>query len=183
MNEGQLIQQVLSGDASAFSYFVDEYQHMGITIAYRVVGNMQDAEDVVQESFIKVFRNLHSFRKDSRFSSWFYRIVYNTAISTTKLKIWHDEMPVESLEMASTSEFDTEAKMCEIENSETVEYVLSKMSKGDALLLTLFYLEDNSIKEIASIMGLNIPNVKVRLHRARLLFKHLWTKNFDVPTF
>lgn len=183
MNEGQLIQQVLSGDASAFSYFVDKYQHMGITIAYRVVGNMQDAEDVVQESFIKVFRNLHSFRKDSRFSSWFYRILYNTAVSSVRVNIWIDDNSAELLELSSSPDFDAELQLAAMESVEFIEFVLSKMSKGDALLLTLFYLEDNSIKEIASIMGLNIPNVKVRLHRARLLFKHLWTKNFDVPTF
>lgn len=183
MNETQLIQQVISGNASAFNYFVDKYQHMAITIAFRIVGNMQDAEDIVQESYIKAFRNIHSFRRDSRFSSWFYRIVYNSAISTTKLKIWHDEMSVESLEVLSTSDFDTEANMYEVENSETVEYVLTKMSKGDALMLTLFYLEDNSIKDIAIITGLNIPNVKVKLHRARSLFKQLWLKHYDVPTF
>lgn len=183
MNETHLIQQVLSGNASAFSYFVDKYQHMGITIAYRVVVNMQDAEDVVQESFIKAFRNLHSFRKDSRFSSWFYRIVYNTALSSVRGSIWIDDNSDEVLELSSTSDFDIEYQLEEMENSEFIESVLLKMPKGDALLLTLFYIEDNSIKEIALITGLNIPNVKVRLHRSRILFKQLWIKNYEVPTF
>lgn len=183
MNETHLIQQVLSGNASAFGYFVDKYQHMGITIAYRVVINMQDAEDIVQESFIKAFRNLHSFRKDSRFSSWFYRIVYNTALSSVRGNIWIDDNSDEVLELSSRSDFDIEYQLEEMENVEFIESVLLKMPKGDALLLTLFYIEDNSIKEIALITGLNIPNVKVRLHRARILFKQLWIKNYEVPTF
>ena len=68
MNENQRVQQVLSGNASAFGYFVETYQDMAITIAYRICGNMQDAEDVVQESFVKAYRNLHTFRSESKFS-------------------------------------------------------------------------------------------------------------------
>ncbi|MCE5205346.1 MAG: sigma-70 family RNA polymerase sigma factor [Porphyromonadaceae bacterium] len=88
MNENQRVQQVLSGNTSAFAYFVEAYQDMAITIAYRICGNMQDAEDVVQESYVKAFRNLRSFRSDSKFSTWLYRIVYNTAISLTKTQMW-----------------------------------------------------------------------------------------------
>ena len=80
MNEKQRVQQVLSGNTSAFGYFVETYQDMAITIAYRICGNKQDAEDLVQDSFVKAYHNLHSFRHESKFSSWFYRIVYNTAL-------------------------------------------------------------------------------------------------------
>ena len=69
MNENQRVLQVLSGNTSAFAYFVETYQDMAITIAYRICGNMQDAEDVVQESYVKAYRNLHSFRSDSKFST------------------------------------------------------------------------------------------------------------------
>ena len=62
MNEKQRVQQVLSGNTSAFSYFVETYQDMALTIAYRICGNVQDEEDVVQESFVKAYRNLHVSR-------------------------------------------------------------------------------------------------------------------------
>ena len=65
MDEKQLIHKVLKGDTSAFGYFVDTYQDMAITIAYRVCGNRQDAEDIVQNAFVKAFHNLHTFRADS----------------------------------------------------------------------------------------------------------------------
>jgi len=76
MDEKLRIRKVLEGDTSAFGYFVETYQDMAMTIACRVCGNRQDAEDIVQDSFVKAFHNLHTFKADSKFSTWFYRIVY-----------------------------------------------------------------------------------------------------------
>ncbi len=174
MNEKQRVQQVLSGDTSAFGYFVETYQDMAITIAYRICGNRQDAEDVVQESFVKAYRNLHSFRSESKFSSWLYRIVYNTAVTYAKTKVWISDSDVELTQInIESSDFDTETQILAAERTEMVQNVLNRIPKGDALLLTLYYMEDNSIKDIAKITGLNETNVKVKLFRARKLFKEL----------
>ena len=176
MNELQRVQQVLSGNSSAFGYFVETYQHMAYTIAVRVCGNGQDAEDVVQESFVKAYRNLHTFRRDSRFSSWLYRIVYNTAVTHSRAKVWSDVTEVD--EVALPTQEGTQVEALETERSEMVERVLARMPKGDAVLMTLYYLEEHAVKEVAQIMGLNESNVKVRLHRARKLFKELWLQLF-----
>lgn len=173
MNEKQRVQQVLSGNTSAFSYFVETYQDMAMTIAYRICGNMQDAEDVVQESFVKAYRNLHSFRSESKFSSWFYRIVYNTAVTHTRSRMWVSDSDIPLSEVWETSDFDTDVQIESAERTEMVQQVLNKMPKGDALLLTLYYMEDNAVKDIAKITGLNEANVKVKLFRARKLFKEL----------
>ncbi len=178
MNEKQRVQQVLSGNTSAFSYFVETYQDMAITIAYRICGNMQDAEDAVQESFVKAYRNLHSFRADSKFSTWLYRIVYNTAVTASQSKMWLTDSTVELSEVQATSDFDTEKQIADAERTEMVQNVLNKMPKGEALLLTLYYLEDNAVKDIAKITGLNESNVKVKLSRARKLFKELLNSNY-----
>ncbi|MPN25680.1 hypothetical protein SDC9_173092 [bioreactor metagenome] len=151
---------------------------MAITIAYRICGNMQDAEDVVQESFVKAYRNLHSFRADSKFSTWLYRIVYNTAVTLTKSKMWTSfhETDMENAAHLSANPIDIN-----IENSEQKEMVgeiLQKMPKGDALLLTLYYMEDNPVKDIAKITGLNESNVKVKLFRARKLFKEMLVRHY-----
>lgn len=178
MNEKQRVQQVLSGNTSAFGYFVETYQDMAITIAYRICGNRQDAEDVVQESFVKAYRNLHSFRSESKFSSWLYRIVYNTAVTHTKTKVWVSDLELELTHINKESaDFDTETQIFAAEQTEMVQNVLDKMPKGDALLLTLYYMEDNSIKDIAKIVGLNETNVKVKLFRARKLFKEMFVKS------
>lgn len=180
MNENQRVQQVLSGNTSAFAYFVEAYQDMAITIAHRICGNMQDAEDVVQESFVKAFRNLHSFRSDSKFSTWLYRIVYNTAITHTKTQMWIGNKET-AVEVASQLADNTlEISIDEMERKEIVSDVMQRMPKGDALLLTLYYLEDNPVKEIAKITGLNEPNVKVKLFRARKLFKEMVISNYGI---
>ena len=173
MDEQLYVKQILSGNTSAFSYFVDTYQDMAITIAYRICGNRQDAEDVVQESFVKAYRNLHGFRADSKFSTWLYRIVYNTAVTLTKSKMWtgFNETDIENASHLSGNSEDINIE--DIEQKEIVGNILQKMPKGDALLLTLYYLEDNPVKEIAKITGLNETNVKVKMFRARKLFKEM----------
>ena len=178
MKEREYVEQVLSGNTSAFAYFVNSYQGMGITIAYRICENMQDAEDVVQESFVKAYKNLHTFRLESKFSTWFYRIVFNTAVTFTKAKIWVVDDEVEVVATNLSSNLDTTNKIELNEKEEVVSHVLSKMPKAYGLMMSLFYLEDHSIKEIAEITGLNNSNVKVMLHRARKMFKNLITKNY-----
>lgn len=181
MNENQRVQQVLSGNTSAFAYFVEAYQDMAITIAYRICGNMQDAEDVVQESYVKAFRNLRSFRSDSKFSTWLYRIVYNTAITLTKTQMWvGSREAVMADDLSNLADNTYELNMDEKERREIVGDVMQKMPAGDALLLTLYYLEDNPVKEIAKITGLNEPNVKVKLFRARKLFKEMVVSNYGI---
>ena len=178
MKERVYVEKVLSGNTSAFSYFVNNYQGMAINIAYRICENMQDAEDVVQESFVKAYKNLHTFRLESKFSTWFYRIVFNTAVTFTKAKMWVIDDEVETVTLDVSSDLDTNSQIEMNETSEIVAHLLSKMPKAYGLTLSLFYLEDNSVKEIAEITGLNIANVKVMLFRARKMFKELMTKSY-----
>ncbi len=179
MDETKLIQQILAGNTSAFGHFVDKYQHMAITIAYRIIGNMQDAEDVVQDCYIRAFRNLHTFRANSKFSSWLYRIVYNASISFSKARIWIEDSTVEIYELSS----EPMSELYKEETSQSINKIMDLMSKGDALILTLFYLEDYSVRDVALITGLNESNVKIKLFRARKSFKHIWMSFFgEVPT-
>lgn len=180
MNENQRVQQVLSGHTSAFAYFVETYQDMAINIALRICGNMQDAEDVVQESYVKAYRNLHAFRSESKFSTWLYRIVYNTAVTHSKTRLWTCYRETEIENAAGLADEGAEAGLAERDRKEVVAAVLERMPKGDALLLSLYYMEDHPVKEIATITGLNEPNVKVKLFRARKLFKELLTKSYSM---
>ena len=178
MKERVYVEKVLSGNTSAFAYFVNTYQEMAVNIAYRICENMQDAEDVVQESFVKAYKNLHTFRLESKFSTWLYRIVFNTAVTFTKAKMWVVDDEVETVALDVSSELDTTSQIELNETSEIVSHVLSKMPKAYGLTLTLFYLEDHSVKEVAEITGLNNSNVKVMLFRARKMFKELMEKTY-----
>lgn len=179
MKERQCVESVLSGNPSAFVYFVDLYQDMAVTLAYRVTKNMQDAEDIAQESFIKAFRNLHTFRKESKFSTWFYRIVLNTAIAHTNLKVWSIDMESDIImKNLPSSDFNV---IQEIEAKETqiiISKIIDKLPTSYGVMLTLFYLDNLSIKDINEITSLSISNIKVLLFRARNMFKDLLIKNY-----
>jgi len=171
MDEKLQIRKVLKGDTSAFGYFVEAYQDMAITIAYRVCGNKQDAEDIVQNAFVKAFHNLHTFRLDSKFSTWFYRIVYNTAITDTRGSAHNTEfVDYKVIDTDSYSDMDTMTQIEENERNAMINEALDKMPKDESVLLTLYYLEDNPVKDIALITNLTESNVKVKLHRARKRF-------------
>lgn len=177
MDEKLQIRKVLKGDTSAFGYFVDTYQDMGVTIAYRICGNRQDAEDIVQNAFVKAFHNLHSFRLSSKFSTWFYRIVYNTAITESRSSVYNTEfVDYKVIESDVYSDYDTLIKIEEQERRKIINEALSKMPKDEGVILTLYYLEENSVKDIALVTNLTETNVKVKLHRGRKRFAELLTQ-------
>ena len=175
MDEKQQIQKTLKGDTSAFGYFVDRYQDMALTIAYRVCKNMQDAEDIVQDSFMKAYHNLHAFKTDSKFSTWLYSIVYNTAKTAVSRQVQYvDYEQVDENEMYS--DFDTMRHIEETEMKALLDAALDKMPLDESVILSLYYLEENPAREIAKILGLTESNVKVKLHRARKRMHAIMTK-------
>ncbi len=160
---------VLEGDISKFSWFVDKYKGMAFSIAYRVVHNREDAEEVVQDSFLKAFRSLDKFKRGSKFSTWFYRIVVNTALTrvrTTKPKT----DPFDDNEGGDAIVERVEAAYRNLdlfEQKELINAALDELAMEDRLVLTLYYLNENTIEEIAEITGVARENLKMRLHRAR----------------
>ncbi|MGD0590507.1 MAG: RNA polymerase sigma factor [Bacteroidota bacterium] len=160
---------VLEGNTSKFSYFIEKYKGMAFSIAFRIVNNREDAEEIVQDAFLKAFRSLDKFRKDSKFSTWFYRIVVNSSLSRARNKrpelssIDEEDITdvvVESVESAYSSLDLSDQK-------KFVHLALEELSIENRLLLTLYYLNENSIDEITEITGIAQENVKMKLHRAR----------------
>lgn len=162
MDEKQRIQQIKRGDTAAFAYFVDTYKDMAISIAYRICHNQDEAEDIAQMAFVKAFKNLHTFKNSSKFSTWFYRIVYNTGISEIQKTVHKVEfIDYEQAGLDTEhSEYDALSIIAQKERIKTIQTALAKIPKMEAVALTLFYLEENSIKEVAQIMSLTPENVK-----------------------
>ncbi len=162
------IKRVKAGDYKAFAHIVSTCRPMVFTIIFRIVNNREDAEDIAQEVFIKVFKSLDSYREESEFSTWLYRIAYNTTLS---------EMRKRKIVFSSfTDNFSNLREEELIENLEDLEMeekilILEKALKllppEDALLITLFYMDHRPIEEIGRISGLSQANVKVKLHRIR----------------
>lgn len=168
MDEKQRINQILSGDTSAFGYFVDTYQEMAMAIAFRICQNKEEAEDIAQNAFVKAFKNLHTFKIKSKFSTWFYRIVYNTAQTQMRKSVYKTEFVASKHEELNEQTDDhAVAGIPSEEQEKLIDRAMAKIPNSEAVVLTLFYLEENSIKEVAEIMGLTTSNVKVKLHRGR----------------
>jgi RNA polymerase sigma factor (sigma-70 family) len=167
--ENQYIREILNGNPSRFSYFVSEYKHMAYTIAYRIVNNNEEAEEIVQDSFIRAYKSLNKFNQCSKFSTWFYRIVVNRALSVRSLvKKSVNEIDINTISEIQFVEID--AAYRNLTDEERVKFInsaLKKLPEEDSLLLTLFYLHENSIEEITQITGIKGDNVKMKLLRAR----------------
>lgn len=163
------IDRVLNGDHRAFAHLVEAYKHMAYTIARRLTGNEADAEDVAQESFVKAYRQLHTFEGKAKFSTWLYTIVYRTAV--TKMQEKRPDAFALADDVSENEAHDPSAapvdQLQARDEQRHVREAIQRLPKTDALLITLYYLEEHSVKEIQDITGLTAENIKVRLFRSR----------------
>ncbi len=167
-NDLYYIRQVLRGEVDAFAHIVRQYNRMVFTVVNRVVQRREEAEDITQEIFVKVFQTLDKFREESEFSTWLYRVAYNTAISELRrrknLRLAYEEnydnIPDENI-LDVVDDLSIEQQLVYLDD------ILDKMPSDDALLITMFYLNGHSVKEIGEIVGQSVGNIKVRLHRIR----------------
>ena len=163
------VERVLKGDTNAFSFLINKYKDMVYTLALRIVKNNEDAEEVAQDSFLKAYQKISSFKGDSKFSTWLYTIVYRDAITKVRKKKL-ETSDIYDYVMDNHSEDHEFPQMEALKNGEQKKYVrkaIDNLPEKDALIITLFYMDDNSIEEIEHITGLTESNVKVRLFRAR----------------
>jgi RNA polymerase sigma factor (sigma-70 family) len=163
------IDKVLNGDTGSFTILVNRHKNMVFTIVNRILKSREDAEEIAQDVFLKAYQSLQKFKREAKFSTWLYRIAYNTAISKTRKKrievLAINESVIENYTfdeiIEELEEFSLDDKRKYFENA------LKKIPEEDSLLLTMFYLEEQSIEEISEISGLSVSNVKVKLHRIR----------------
>lgn len=173
-----LIEDTLKGDLHAFEKIVMKYKSLVFTLVFRIVNNNEDAEEVSQDVFIKAYKNLESFNFKSKFATWLYRIAYNEAINKLKsekrfstfleIKENHHEIPD-----AETDKYEN------IEKSYYVDKAMQNLSESERFIVTLFYYEDLSIKEISNITDFSIANIKVKLLRARQKLYDLLKDKFE----
>jgi len=163
------IGQVVNGNNNAFATLVDKHKEMVFSIAVKILRNPQDAEEVAQDAFVKAFNALSSFKQEAKFSTWLYRIAYNTAISKSRKK--RHEFSAIDEEMIDNYTTDSVNKSVnELDREEQIAAVNSLMEKlpeEENLLLTLFYKNEKSVEEISEICGYSQSNVKVKLYRIR----------------
>jgi RNA polymerase sigma-70 factor (ECF subfamily) len=163
------IEQVLKGKTDAFSYIVNHHKDKAYNLAFRICGNAEDAEEIAQDSFLKAFRSLKGFKMKSSFSTWLYRIVYNTAISHVRARrkgiLSLEDFPADAIDFISNN-VDEEEAGNDYRNA-LVNFALQKISDEERGLVTLFYFQEMSVDEIAIVTNVTKSNIKVRLFRAR----------------
>ena len=175
MDEKNIIKKILSGEKGAFEQFVEDYQKLVAHIVFRIVPSVQDREDVCQEVFIKIYRNLSGFKYKSKLSTWIARIARNTALNhleKKKIPSYNDLTPEnEDIENVPDGIVNP---LTQTEMSDTAEIVraeLAEMPVKYREILTLYHLENMSYEEITEITDLPAGTVKSHLFRGRKFLK------------
>ena len=168
-NDIYYINLIIEGNTNAFNILVDRYKDLVYSLALKMVKNREEAEEVAQDTFIKVFKSLSKFKGDSKFSTWIYKVTYNTCLD--RLKKQKREQQVVSIDEFNTNQIKSiDNALDKMENEEREKAIhdcIQLLPADDAFLLTLFYFEEQSLEEIAKVIGLTANNVKVKLFRSR----------------
>lgn len=163
------IQQTLDGKTEYFSRLVDRYSRPIYLLILKIIRRKEEAEELTQDVFVKTFRVLNTFKGDCRFSTWLYRIAYNTAISATRKKK-QEVLYIEEQTINNVMDEQVDNALEDIEHQERLaqlERAIDLLPPDERGLISLFYLEEHSVEEVASITGLSPANVKVKLYRIR----------------
>ncbi len=162
--EYSLIDRIVAGEETLYATLVNKYKSYAYTIALKIVENRAEAEEVAQDGFIKAFHYLKKFNREAKFSTWLYRIVFNTAISYKR----KNKQQFESIEN-SIVEYSDRADQDLIKDDKRVflSQAMQKLSDADRIAVEFFYIKEFSLEETAEMLGQNINTLKVRIHRAR----------------
>ena len=160
-----IISEVVSGNTRAFAQLIDEYKQMVYSLCMKMVQNVEDAEEIAQDSFVKAYKGLGKFKGKSKFSTWLYQLTYFTAINhlrKKKLTVDDQYFDVEDqVDMQVTDQLEQEDK------KKLIAAGLKHLNAKERAVINLFYLEEMDTKEVAEITKMSVSNVKVSVHRAR----------------
>lgn len=168
--EFDIIRRIIEGETELFKFLVDNYKGKSLSIAYSIIKDYEEAQDVLQETFIKIYRNLYKFEFRSSFSTWLYRIVVNSSYTALKRSRNKKTSSFDKTTLDISSDLDSFDLLQENERKKVINKVLDSLKPNEALVLRLFYLGEQSINEISEITEISLSNVKVLLFRARAKF-------------
>ncbi|MCB2204018.1 sigma-70 family RNA polymerase sigma factor [bacterium] len=182
-SDNDIIDGILRGEEHGHAILLQRYRTRVYSLALRILRAPEEAEEAAQDAFIRAFRSLDRFERRSRFSTWLYRIAYNTALNrAAKLKRQPKTTETENDSFIDAT-LSVDARIEQKELKSLVEQAIERLRPEYAAILTLFYLEEQSYDEIADITGLPEGTVKNRLHRARAeLRKHVLRKYSYIET-
>jgi RNA polymerase sigma-70 factor (ECF subfamily) len=186
--EVQLVQLSRTGDRAAFKELVELYKDKLHRLAYRMLHDLHESEDIVQETFVRVYLNLNHYDEKQKFSTWIYRIGKNLCIDLLrKKKVDHSldagltgDLDKPFYEKLPSTDASPESRFLFNELQEQMRKVIDKLSDKYKQVVTLYYLHEMSLQEISDLLGMPVTTVKSRLHRGREQLRKRWGLMFTV---
>jgi RNA polymerase sigma-70 factor (ECF subfamily) len=169
-NDTEVVSACVQGAPEAFQELLARYRKKALALAYQMLGNSEDAEDVAQEAFVKVFQALRGFRGQAAFSTWLYRIVANLCLARIRAR-----RPCARLDEEAAAGAE-EVSSGQVAEALVTRQVLAKLNPGLRAVLLLREQGELSYQEIAAALGLPLGTVRSRLSKARLTFREIWTE-------
>jgi len=169
LNDLYYINLVKDGNTSAYAVLVDRYKDFVFNLSLKMLQQREEAEEAAQDTFIKIFKSLQTFKGESKFSTWLYKVTYNNCLDRLKKQKKNRLF----LELNEFTEREIKSIMSvlemieEVERKKMVQDCIASLDEEDRFLVTLYYFHENSLKEISQIMKINENNLKIKLHRAR----------------
>ncbi len=163
------IEKAVNGDSRSFGVLVERYQDYIFTLIYRILKVREEAEEVAQDTFLKAYDALSTFRGESKFSTWLYRIAYRKALDRLRQNSGTRTLEIiEELTGNSVENLESGLElMLQEERSEIIKNCILKLPEQEAAIITLYYFEEQSVKDIVKVTGLSEDNIKVKLYRSR----------------
>jgi RNA polymerase sigma-70 factor (ECF subfamily) len=173
--EARLARLALKGDQSAFAEIVDLYQDKLYHMANRMLNNRHEAEDVVQDTFLRVYKNLDRYDETMKFSTWIYRIATNLCIDRLRKRKpgfsldaeTSDHEGLDGYSMLPSDERTPESETLLSETRQLIRGAIDTLPAKYKSVMVLRYLEDLSLQEVGDILGMPVTTVKTRVHRGR----------------
>ena len=168
ISNSELVKKSQLGEKAAFEQLVIRHQELVFSLAYKLTGNREMANDVAQESFIRAWKAIEKFRGDSTFSTWIYRITVNTAWTLRKKAKKHNTLNIDDTyePIVIDEKKDPELVAINSDLSSVLVNALDKLPIEQRIIVELKNIEGRSHKEIADYLDISVTAAKVRLHRA-----------------
>ena len=168
ISNSELVKRSQLGEKAAFEQLVIRHQELVFSLAYKLTGNREMANDVAQESFIRAWKAIEKFRGDSTFSTWIYRITVNTAWTLRKKAKKHNTLNIDDTyePVVIDEKKDPELVAINSDLSSVLVSALDKLPLEQRIIVELKNIEGRSHKEIADFLDISVTAAKVRLHRA-----------------
>ncbi len=172
--DSKWVNQSLRGDKRAFGMLVEQYQSSALSIALKLMRHRQESEDVLQESFIKAYKNLHRFDTTLKFSTWLFRIVTNQCIDRLRAKktaVKMESAEIDRMEWIIDRNPTPEQYMIQHETKKQTEQLIAALPPSYRAVVILRYERGLAIQEIADILEIPLNTAKTRIHRAREIMR------------